>query len=142
MAGLLDIAYDAASLSAIANFSNFQNYLTPEMSAAMEKIGELLVPAVQTNTWTAFKNPTGELASKITAQMAGPMEVIIDVDAPQARRLEYGFGPGGSAQADSLGRIYHNPPEPYAQPALDANEDQIAQMMDDALSAAFIAMGA
>src|SRR2546423_538301 len=102
MAGLLDIAYDAASLSAIANFSNFQNYLTPEMSAAMEKIGELLVPAVQANTWTAFKNPTGELASKITAQMAGPMEVIIDVDAPQARRLEYGFGPGGSPQADSL----------------------------------------
>lgn len=141
MAGLIDIAYDTASLNAIANFSNFSNFLAPEMSAAMEQIGELLVQAVQANTWTAFKNPTGELADTVTAQLAGPMEVIIGVGAPQARRLEYGFGPGGSPQADSLGRIYHNPPEPYAQPVLLASEDQIAQMMDDALSAAFIAMG-
>lgn len=141
MAGLLDIAFDAASLSAMANFSNFSSFLDPEMSATMEQIGELLVQAMQANTETAFKNPTGQLRDSITAQMQGPMEVVIDVDVPYAQRLEYGFGPGGSPQADSLGRIYHNPPEPYAQPALLASEDQIALMMDDALSQAFIKMG-
>ena len=139
---LLTIGYDTSSLAAIAHFSNFQGYLEPPMQAAMAQIGNLLVPAVQAQTWIAFKNPLGGLADTVTAQLNGPMEVVINVGAPQAMRLEYGFGPGGSEMTDSLGRVYHQEEEPYAQPALVASEDQIAPFMDDALTAAFIAMEA
>lgn len=138
---MLSAAFDASSLAAFAHFSNFQNFLEPEMSVAMQKIGDLLVQTMQANTETAFKAPTGQLASSISDQLSGPMEVIISVDVPYANRLEYGFGPGGSAATDSLGRTYHNPPEPYANPALQASEEQIALLMDEALSAAFIDMG-
>jgi len=138
---LISAAFDSSSLAAMAHFSNFSSYLVPEMSAGMQQIGDLLVAAVQANTWTAFQHPTGELADTVTAQLSGPMEVIVSVGAPQAKRLEYGFGPGGSEMADSLGRIYHQKEEPYANPALQTSEEQIALIMDEKLSAAFIAMG-
>ena len=42
--------------------------------------------------------------------------VVVGTDAPQARRLEYGFvGP------DKLGRVYNQPPRPHIRPALDEN---------------------
>lgn len=138
---MLSAAFDPSSLAAITQFSNFSSFLEPEMSAAMQQIGDLLVQTMQANTETAFKNPTGQLASSIMAQMNGPMEVIVSVGVPYANRLEYGFGPGGSAMTDSLGRTYHQKEEPYANPALQASEEQIALMMDEAISAAFIAMG-
>ncbi len=112
---LISAAFDSSSLAAMAHFSNFSSYLVPET--------------------------TGELADTVTAQLSGPMEVIVSVGAPQAKRLEYGFGPGGSEMADSLGRIYHQKEEPYANPALQTSEEQIALIMDEKLSAAFIAMG-
>lgn len=39
---------------------------------------------------------------------------LVGTDAPQARRLEYGF-----AGPDSLGRVYHQPPRPHWRPAWD-----------------------
>jgi HK97 gp10 family phage protein len=42
--------------------------------------------------------------------------VVVGTDAPQARRLEYGFvGP------DKLGRVYNQAPRPHIRPALDEN---------------------
>ncbi|MDR9817644.1 MAG: HK97 gp10 family phage protein [Candidatus Methanoculleus thermohydrogenotrophicum] len=42
--------------------------------------------------------------------------VIVGTDAPQARRLEYGFvGP------DKLGRVYNQAARPHIRPALDEN---------------------
>jgi hypothetical protein len=42
--------------------------------------------------------------------------VVVGTDAPQARRLEYGF-----VGADRLGRVYNQPPRPHVRPALDEN---------------------
>ncbi|MFI7096842.1 hypothetical protein [Streptomyces lydicus] len=42
-------------------------------------------------------------------------QCTIGTEAPQGRRLEFGF-----VGADSLGRIYNQPPFPHVQPALPA----------------------
>ncbi len=42
--------------------------------------------------------------------------VEVGTDAPQARRLEYGF-----VGADKLGRVYNQAPRPHIRPALDEN---------------------
>ncbi|MEV4741586.1 HK97 gp10 family phage protein [Streptomyces sp. NPDC049555] len=59
---------------------------------------------------------TGRYRASWAAQVtgAGPMVVAeVGTNAAQARRLEYGF-----AGADSLGRIYHQPPFPHLGPAV------------------------
>lgn len=51
-------------------------------------------------------------------------ECTIGTDAPQGRRLEFGFvGP------DSLGRVYNQPPFPHVQPALGFIEDTLHEQM-------------
>lgn len=60
---------------------------------------------------------TGDYRRSITVQFyAGDGQFIATVgtNLPQARRLEYGFH-----GADSLGRVYNQPPFPHFGPALD-----------------------
>jgi hypothetical protein len=133
---LLNIAYDAASLGTIARFSHFQSILESEMSGTMTQVGALVVQSAVANTWAVFQNPTGNLADHIAAQLSGPMEVVITVGVPYAWRLEAGF-----VGADSLGRVYHQAPEPYAMPALVSNEDQIVAMLGNAAAEAFVKIG-
>jgi len=134
--GLINVAFDAASLGIIDHLGQFGTFLEPEIASAMTKIGDLLVAAAEANTWTAFQNPTGHLASQIAAQLQGPLEVIITVDVPYAWRLEEGFH-----GADSLGRVYDEVAEPYAMPALMANEDEIMVIVGLATAEAFASMG-
>ncbi len=133
--GLINVGYDASSFATIARFAQFQHYLETEMSAVLPQIGGLLVQTTQDNTWTAFQNPTGNLAGNITYQLTGPMSLEVVVNVPYAWRLEAGFD-----GADSLGRIYNNPAEPYAGPALTASEDQIVTMMGTGAANAFAAL--
>ncbi len=135
-APLLTVAFDPASLGAIQNLPGFITYLNDEMSQTLNDVGELLAQAMTTNTWMVFAMPEGFLADAIQPYLANPLELIISVDVPYAWRMERGFGPDGTAQADSLGRIYTNPAKPYAQPALDDNADQIQQMMNFAVGRA------
>lgn len=60
-------------------------------------------------------------------------ECTIGTNAPQGRRLEFGFyGP------DSLGRVYAQPPFPHVQPALahieDTLHDQMRQVVEELLA--------
>lgn len=61
--------------------------------------------------------PTGEYRRSIHLLMdRGPLGVTayVGTNAPQGRRLEFGF-----VGADSLGRHYNQPPYPHFGPALD-----------------------
>lgn len=129
---MLTIAWDPSSLGAISRIPAFQSYLNTEMSNALLDIGDLLQTAMENMTWQVFMEPTGELADAITPYLTGPLTLEIDVQVPYAWRMERGFGPDGTAAADSLGRVYTFPGEPYAQPALDDNEDLILKMMNEA----------
>ncbi|GAA2084471.1 hypothetical protein GCM10009759_03530 [Kitasatospora saccharophila] len=44
----------------------------------------------------------------------GGVEAIVGTNRPQAARLEYGF-----VGADSLGRVYNQPPFPHVGPSVD-----------------------
>lgn len=66
---------------------------------------------------------TGDYRRSINAEAAqiapGVWQASVGTSAPQGRRLEQGF-----AGADSLGRVYHQPPYPHFGPALDETEPQ------------------
>lgn len=65
--------------------------------------------------------PTGQYRASINAEYrisATDAVASIGTNAPQGRRLEFGFvGP------DSLGRIYNQPPFPHFGPAIDKYAD-------------------
>ncbi|AKZ60833.1 PCQ3_46 (plasmid) [Streptomyces ambofaciens ATCC 23877] len=60
----------------------------------------------------------------VTSGIPYGAECTIGTNAPQGRRLEFGFvGP------DSLGRVYNQPPFPHVQPALGHIEDTLHEQM-------------
>lgn len=130
--GFISIGFDPASLSALAHFSQFPGQLEAEVNVALQQGGTIVAQAVEANTWTAFMNPTGALAGEITSQLTGTMEDTITVDKPYANRLEFGFH-----AADSLGRVYNNDPEPYAEPGLVASVDQVMALVAAAVGNVF-----
>ncbi|MCX4749233.1 hypothetical protein OG455_27635 [Kitasatospora sp. NBC_01287] len=61
--------------------------------------------------------PTGDYRRSWTTEVrvtAAGVEAVVGTNKPQAARLEYGF-----SGADSLGRIYHQPPLPHVGPSVD-----------------------
>lgn len=67
---------------------------------------------------------TGTLARSIhvgTPEAGGDsVEVKVGTDVEYARREELGF-----AGADSLGRVYNQPPHPYLRPALESQKGAV-----------------
>lgn len=137
MTTLLNVAFDETSMAAISHFADFPSVFQTQMGAAMLEIGDLVVQLAQQNTWEVFANPTGDLAESISAQLVSPVEVIITVGVPYGRRLEMGF-----FGADSLGRVYNEEAKPYAGPALEEAQDQIAVLMGNAMAETFAELGA
>lgn len=70
---------------------------------------------------------TGQYRASWRAETRGipyGAECTIGTNAPQGRRLEFGFvGP------DSLGRVYNQPPFPHVQPALGHIEESLREEM-------------
>lgn len=60
-------------------------------------------------------------------------ECTIGTDAPQGRRLEFGF----FDMTDSIGRHYFQPPFPHVQPALGFIEDTLHEQMRAAVGELF-----
>jgi len=55
-------------------------------------------------------------------------DATVSTNSPYAARLEYGF-----VGADSLGRIYDQPPFPHWQPAVDVTEPEYLQALQNAV---------
>ncbi|WP_030186118.1 HK97 gp10 family phage protein [Streptomyces capuensis] len=89
------------------------------LEAAVRHAGQLGQARIQGNA-SGRPGPnviTGAYRSSWRTEMRfvpGGAECTIGTNAPQARRLEFGF-----TGADSLGRVYAQPPFPQVQPALD-----------------------
>lgn len=130
--GLISAGFDPTSLTAIERFVGFEARLETEMGPALGKVGALLVQTSIANTWVAFQNPTGHLAGEIGWTQTSSMGGEVTVNVPYAWRLEMGF-----EGADSLGRVYSNQAEPYVEPAMIANQDEIVMIMHDAVGNAF-----
>lgn len=128
----LDAAFDTRSLGMLGRFPRFQKFLEDEMAPAMDTIGSLVAQSAETNTWTAFQNPTGVLAGTIGYKVTSPMSVSLIIKSPYGARREFGF-----YGADSLGRVYNDLPEPYAIPAINENEVEIVAQIRHAANMAF-----
>lgn len=59
-----------------------------------------------------------------TAVDGGTIRGQVGTNAPQGRRLEYGF-----VGADALGRVYNQPPYPHAGPAFQEREPRFREAM-------------
>lgn len=67
---------------------------------------------------------TGDYRRSITwryARLPGVVTSVVGTNAPQGRRLEFGFAPGIAPQngVDVLGRRFEQPPRPHFGPAAD-----------------------
>lgn len=77
---------------------------------------------------------TGTLRRSVHVEMTedGLRQVaMIGTNVPYARRLEYGF-----ADTDSLGRVYHQNPQPRWRPTWDANLPKYERMLKGAFNRA------
>jgi hypothetical protein len=127
------IGFDPGSLSALTQLAGFGALLDPEVQSGLTQVGTLLVNATQANTWSAFANPTGQLADSIYFYVISPTEVAVAVGVPYAQRRERGF----SGMTDALGRFYpYDPAKPYAQPAVDQHQQEITEIMEVAVNGA------
>jgi hypothetical protein len=129
---LISTLFDSESIEAIHKLLSFDSQMRSQLDAALKDIGELVVQTAVSNTWTAFKNPTGELASTIQYLISGTMELVVGSNSPYSRRLEEGF-----TGTDILGRSYNQPAEPYLLPAVISNEDKIAELLYQYISNGF-----
>lgn len=127
------IGMDPGSLEEIVRLQGFSALLNPAITRGLTEGGTLLVNATVANTWSIFANPTGELADSVYFYVVGPTEVAVAVGVPWAQRREKGF----SGMTDALGRYYPNDPaKPYAQPAVDDNQQEIEEIMEMAVNTA------
>lgn len=141
MAGFITVTLDDVTLNTIARLQQFPGMVEEAISSALEEGAAQVADDAEKNTWGAFANPTGELAGSIEDDLIDSLTAEVTVNVPYSRRLEFGFGPGGAAATDSLGRTYHNKPEPYAEPALVSNVDVILEMINDNISDLYAQMG-
>lgn len=124
------MGFDPGSLEKITKLEGFAALLNPEVAQALTQAGQLLVTTAQTNTWTVFANPTGQLADSIYFYVVSPTEVDVAVGVPYGRRREYGF----SEMTDSLGRFYANDPgKPYLEPAIETDKPMVQELLKTAV---------
>ncbi|MBY8884783.1 HK97 gp10 family phage protein [Streptomyces sp. PTM05] len=74
---------------------------------------------------------TGQYRASWDVRMApGGGQVVAEVfsDAPQARRLEYGF-----VGVDAIGRHYRQPPFPHVEPAFRRTEPEFLRALADGM---------
>ncbi len=98
--------------------------VTPRAHALLRRVvqvhGGLLLTEVRRNASgrPGPNAPTGNYRRSWSVGYTGggaETAAVVGTNAPQARRLEYGYH-----GTDALGRTYHQPPYPHAGPALDA----------------------
>lgn len=100
------------------------------VARVVRTFGQLLVTRVQAHA-SGRPGPraiTGDYRRSITMQMeeSGAVAVAhVGTNAPQGRRLEYGF-----VGTDSLGRHYNQPPYPHWSPAIEEIEPQFVTALE------------
>jgi hypothetical protein len=129
------MSFDQRSLAAITQFAGFPILLSDEVQNAMSQGGDTILQEAQSNAITYFANPSGELSGSIT-KSESPYEIIVGSDAPHAHRRDQGF-----AGADSLGRVYNDPPYLFMSNALTDNEQAVMSLIEGAVSSALSKLG-
>ncbi|MEU6475332.1 HK97 gp10 family phage protein [Streptomyces sp. NPDC047017] len=91
----------------------------PAVAGVVQHYAMLLETAIKANASgrPGPNAPTGDYRRSWTHEFSTSgmtVEAVVGTNKPQGRRLEYGF-----VGADSLGRIYNQPPFPHVGPAVE-----------------------
>ncbi len=117
------LSFDPQSLKEIAAFAGFGVLLSEEIQQAEQQVGELIVTKTHDNAMARFvNNSPGGLAESFGIVPQSPYELLVGSDKPHAHRRDQGFGIGGTAATDSLGRVYHDKPYLYFSDAVSEVE--------------------
>jgi len=101
--------------------------ITAFVSKAEGPVVELTANEYKNDVQAVIQYKTGTLRRSVHVERrkeAGHAVALVGTDAPYARRLEYGF-----SGADSLGRVYHQAPDPRWRPVWDNNHIKYERMM-------------
>jgi hypothetical protein len=131
--------FDPEALKSIAAFAGFAALLSPEIQQAEQQLGQLIITKTHDNGLARFaQNSPGGLAESFSMSGVSPMEVEVGTDKPYGHRLDEGFD-----GADSLGRVYHNPPTWFFTDAVHEVEDSGEGMglLQAGVERAFMRMG-
>ena len=74
-------------------------------------------------------NLVRSIHSEIVTEQDGYAEGFTGTDVEYARRIEFGF----DDMTDSLGRTYHQKPQPYMRPAYDTKRPEAIKEVGDVL---------
>ena len=120
-----------------ARLNQSADRIEPAVRRRMRRVGTAGVARIRQNA-SGRPGPnviTGQYRASWNSETRGipyGAECTIGTNAPQGRRLEFGFyGP------DSLGRNYAQPPFPHVQPAIGFIEDTLHQQMRAAVGELF-----
>lgn len=92
----------------------------PELASVLKPCGQLIVDAARplAPVETGALRDSIQVAEVDTGAHVADVTVVADVD--YSARIEFGFfGP------DSLGRVYHQPAQPYLRPAIAATRRMV-----------------
>ena len=124
----IKVEVDASSV--LRGIERLANGVEPRVAAAVYSVGASLLTDVRRKASTGYHRrglghipgtgpgpnvATGDYRRSInltTGSEGGSPVAVVATNAPQARRLEYGF-----TGADALGRMYRQPPYPHWRPA-------------------------
>jgi hypothetical protein len=111
----------AGARETAADLARMSTELRQGLVAATRRTGALLQTRVRANA-SGRPGPraqTGDYRRSINMQMmrdeSGNVSAVVGTNSAQGRRLEFGFW----GKVDSLGRLFHQPPYPHFEPALE-----------------------
>lgn len=112
---MFDISWSPDSLKQIAEFAGVGILLDKNVQEAMKEISALLIQKTHDNALARFvTNSPGGLAESFYPITDSLYEIQVGSDAPHSHRRDAGFD-----SADSLGRVYHDPPYLYFTDAVN-----------------------
>lgn len=110
------------------------NAISSAVQTALYRAGLLLQAAIQRNAsgrpGPISTNPpnTGDYRRSWTTERLPDGGVAVGTNLVQGPRLEFGF-----VGADSLRRVYNQPPYPHVEPAVVSTEEPIDRVLADAV---------
>lgn len=115
----------------VASLVGVAEYAEIATGQAVDQASAMLLTQIKANA-SGRPGPnvdTGDYRRSWTRRKV-PGGFSVGTNRPQARRLEYGF-----YGADSLGRVYAQPPYPHVGPAADLIEPAFTRAMEEVVAA-------
>ncbi|WP_329317992.1 HK97 gp10 family phage protein [Streptomyces sp. NBC_01262] len=105
----------------------------PEVTGVVQHYAMLLETRIKANASgrPGPNAPTGDYRRSWTHEVSSDgvnVTAVVGTNKPQAQRLEYGF-----TGADSLGRVFNQPPYPHVGPALEEIRPLFLAALDQAI---------